>query len=403
MKKILIWDYNIPLENKGGPSGYLYNIYKYLETNPSTDIVFLSDLLPANCNSLFQKRVGLGKKILKCCFPDFLFNYLRWIWGFYITVNIPDFFDYVDLSDFHYIHFHKLTDSYSYRKYIRRFSGKTILISHDPEPRVDEKMRAFGIKVHFFSKIVRGYLLRREVLLFSRFDFFMFPCFDARECYEKEKLYKELFVRRNDDFYYVPTAILELDFERKYDNFFFRKYGIPDDAFVISYIGRHSEIKGYDFLKNIALKVFENNPNIFFVVGGKEEPLKGINHSQWIELGWINNADEIIFQSDFFILPNRETYFDIVLLEVLRAGVPVLMTLTGGNKYFYALSKEKREGLFFYSNNALDSAVSIIERLYKTKKDRGLLSMRQANKQLWKQEFSLERYIIEYVSKTFKL
>ena len=231
----------------------------------------------------------------------------------------------------------------------------------------------------------------------------MFPCFDARECYEKEKLYKELFVRRNDDFYYVPTAILELDFERKYDNFFFRKYGIPDDAFVISYIGRHSEIKGYDFLKNIALKVFENNPNIFFVVGGKEEPLKGINHSQWIELGWINNADEIIFQSDLFILPNRETYFDIVLLEVLRAGVPVLMTLTGGNKYFYALSKEKREGLFFYSNNALDSAVSIIERLYKTKKDRGLLSMRQANKQLWKQEFSLERYIIEYVSKTFKL
>ena len=34
------------------------------------------------------------------------------------------------------------------------------------------------------------------------------------------------------------------------------KYNIPQDAFVISYVGRHNSVKGYDKLKEIGKKIF---------------------------------------------------------------------------------------------------------------------------------------------------
>ena len=44
MKKVLIWD-TFPLENIGGPMGYLYNLHEYLKEHPSAQITFLSDLM----------------------------------------------------------------------------------------------------------------------------------------------------------------------------------------------------------------------------------------------------------------------------------------------------------------------------------------------------------------------
>ena len=42
MKKVLIWD-TFPLENIGGPMGYLYNLHEYLKEHPSAQITFLSN------------------------------------------------------------------------------------------------------------------------------------------------------------------------------------------------------------------------------------------------------------------------------------------------------------------------------------------------------------------------
>lgn len=38
----------------------------------------------------------------------------------------------------------------------------------------------------------------------------------------------------------------------------FRDLGIPDNAFVITYFGRHNEIKGYDILKEVGMKLLKS-------------------------------------------------------------------------------------------------------------------------------------------------
>lgn len=89
--------------------------------------------------------------------------------------------------------------------------------------------------------------------------------------------------------------------------------------------------------------------------------MKGLIHEKWIEAGWVDDPYSIINASDIFVLPNRETYFDLILLEVMSLGKPVLLPYNGGNKYFKRfLSK----GLVFYNEGNLKDMVNTFVKYY---------------------------------------
>ena len=66
MKKILIWDYRIPLRNSGGPSGYLYQIKQQLLSEPTDQIHFLSEYVQETETALSTKHAKLSE-ISKSC------------------------------------------------------------------------------------------------------------------------------------------------------------------------------------------------------------------------------------------------------------------------------------------------------------------------------------------------
>lgn len=113
-----------------------------------------------------------------------------------------------------------------------------------------------------------------------------------------------------------------------------KKYNIPKESFIITYFGRHNEVKGYDTLKKLGEKILEKYKDVYFLIAGKEEPLKGLNHKRWIEVGWTKDPHSIVNVANLYILPNKETYFDLALLEVLSLGIKSLLSDTGGNLYF---------------------------------------------------------------------
>lgn len=170
-----------------------------------------------------------------------------------------------------------------------------------------------------------------------------------------------------------------------------RKYNIPLDAFVVCYCGRHSEIKGYDILKEIGEKFLEKHKNAYILVAGKEEPLKGLESDRWIEVGWTNDPYSIVNASNLFILPNRETYFDLIALEVLSLGKPMLITNTGGNKYF---KKIDGIGIFYYDDilDALQQLDKIIEM-----KPEDLDKLGKNNKNVFKSKFTSSIFAQNYI------
>ena len=85
-------------------------------------------------------------------------------------------------------------------------------------------------------------------------------------------------------------------------------------------------------MKEAAQKVLKQRDDVAFLIGGTQgTEFAPLDSSSWIEAGWVNPAD-MLRALDVFVLPNRQTYYDLVLLEVLSMGVPTVATATGGNK-----------------------------------------------------------------------
>lgn len=346
MKKLLIYYPEDALEPKGGPAGYLYNLKKGLEEcrkqeNLPVDISFYSNM-PSGIENNSELRKRIPKRLLE--FRRAL-NDAR-----FLRKKFP-----IDNGMFAYdiIHFHSAEKMYLCRDFLNQYHGKVILTSRCPcgiyKERID-KLNPFDYK------LMRNQIDKLEELdryAFERADYIIFPCKDAEEPYFNTWP-RYTSIRKDEKYRYMPTGIIACHAKINRENYR-KKYGIPNDAFVISYVGRHNEIKGYTDLRQMGEQVLKD-PNTYFLIGGKEEPIKGLNNDRWIEVGWTTDPYSLIAASDVFVLPNRETYFDLVLLEVLSLGIPVVLSDTGGNKFF---KKYDLKGLKYFSS--VDQGVEAIK------------------------------------------
>lgn len=340
MKKVLIYLHKDRLAPTGGPEGYNYNLYLQLKEK-TTNISFIETDKGRYSN--INKTVNLLKNgKLKTIIQTAKRIVRKGMMLYGINHHAI-----VDINDYDLIHFHTTADMYDCRDDLKKYKGKVILTSHSPTLLSKEY---FDILSGFEKKHMKWFyrnLIKMDEYAFNRADYLFFPCPEAEEPYYNNwDYFKTIKIEKGDRFRYILTGIAPC--RPKLDKKSVRnKYGIPENAFVVCYVGRHNTIKGYDSLKLIGQEILKNNENIYFLIAGKESPIKGLEHSRWIEIGWTNDPHSVISASDMFLLPNKETYFDLVMLEVLSLGQIILTTFTGGNRYFEQL---KPNGIFYFSN-----------------------------------------------------
>lgn len=350
--KVLIYMEQSQLRPVGGPWGYHFNLYREITANNDCEIEYLKidkgyQKLKKSTNiDNWKFFKGFGKS-LKLFVKHFFLEYGSKHQAI------------VDLNEYDMVHFHSTLDMYQVRDSLKNYKGKVILTSHSPtllSKEVYDKLNSFE---KTFLSFVYNKLIKFDEYAFDRADYFIFPCEEAEEpyyhCWDK---FKEIKEKKKNKFFYVPTGInpCTAKIER---NEVRDKYCIPNDAFLLCYVGRHNEIKGYDILKRICAKLLKQFPNLYVIVAGAETPIKRLEHDRWIEVGWTNDPHSIISASDIFVLPNRETYFDLILLEVMSLGKIIVASNTGGNKYF-----ANENGVILYSDE--DDAVSRITELVET-------------------------------------
>lgn len=296
-----------------------------------------------------------------------------------------------DLNQYDVVHFHNVKDMYESRTSLESYQGIVVLTSHSPKP--------FSIEIYEdviseFERIVFGKMYKKLICMekyaFNHADIIVFPCEEAEEpYYRKWNAYKTIHENNQTKYRYVLTGTTKC--QGKYSREIYREqHGILPNAFVISYVGRHNVTKGYDQLIEIGKRTVINS-NIYVLVAGKQEPLNAPQIQNWIEIGWTNDPHSLISASDIFVLPNKDTYFDLVMLEVLSLGKIVVASKTGGNKYF---EKINTGGVFLYSS--VEEAVRIINRLYSMDAtERRELETR--NKLLYEKYFSEDIFAENYV------
>lgn len=386
MKKILIWDMGLRLRDAGGPTGYIWNLKTYMSSNHgeySDQIFFYSDIFK-NANikiSLFDRIVNavlrhLGLGTLAVLYTTYYAHSK-------INRNVLD-----QLRQFDYVHIHNMHFILRYASQLRLNGLKIIYTTHTPEFLFDEIISSNKLKAIEKALIIRNHYIKRELYAYKAADYILFPVPGVEECYTCSSLKAKKFFEKANNIFYTPTAILDDNIVSTHNEALINN--VPKGAITIGYIGRHTVVKGYEYLKKIAAEILSVRDDVYFIIGGNQGGSCPLNHPHWIELGWVNTR-EVLKDLNLFILANQQTYFDLIALEVMRSSTPIVTTLTGGNKYLSTINNGSLT--FIPTDDYKESAKIILQLLDKNLCDLGIKS-----RELFEGNFTFDTYLKKYTA-----
>lgn len=392
----------------GGPSGYLSILKSGLEgTNSKTKVIYNQTNIEQNPIKRFLHNSDLSivqrfrkwnrKRLEK------RHSTIESINSYYGSIieeaNKP--FDGVFLNAItdptvKTVHVHTVLDACRLKATLDKagLDRKIILTAHTPESYAIETINALDVKGMSSERKQELFdlLCQIEIKALTVADYLIFPSQEAMEPlsdtvqgFDKIICDKPIF--------FVPTGSISLYSDmREIDAR--AQYGIKDDEFAISFIGRHISVKGYDILKEAAKVLESKHPKLRFFIAGKPLNLdEGLHAPYWNELGYIDPR-QLLKASDCFVLPNRRTFYDLVLLEALSVGVPIIVSKTGGNKSVQA----KCSSLFGFEcdDSAVENLVYEIERMISLSKEERI-AISQRNR-----KYYLENHTPEVFAKNYE-
>lgn len=368
--KVLVYLPEEKLAPKGGPLAVGYYYFEEMKRRGDTFLEFNHvDVREEENRKKNQKR---GKFLPKCLneWQRIFRRILRWNKFLNGKVFAPE----RDFSEYDIIHFHETRDMYLERENLKNYRGIVVYQSHSPLPWGQEQYRDLP---KIYEMCLPGMKEKFEIMdryCFERADYIVFPCPEAEEPYFDNWPFYKTFKKHNTDKYrYVLTGIMP-SFAKESRESVLQKYNVPTDEFVMCYVGRHNSVKGYDLLKEIASIYFEIDEKSWVISAGFESPFTRLEHPRWKEIGFTNDPHSLISACDVFVLPNRVTYFDIVMIEILSLGKIVITSRTGGNRFF---EKAGLKGVLLYDTT--DEAVDIIQKVRKmTSEERAELGKENA-------------------------
>lgn len=403
----------------GGPPGYLANLRYGLDCidNPKFFEIELWALKKPNEQ---VKKLSNFKKII------YENRLLKYLYVNYISKNekrwYSDYVDFLNNIDEQYIeeevlakiqhenikmiHCNYVIDAIKVINTLKReqiHDVKVLLTSHMPEAPSSENYdlileKGYSVKKAIQFRKLWEYIEKRA---FTESDILIFPSKEAMEPYfETLPEFKDWIKDKDIRFFQTGAKALKTSKSKEELK---RQYSIPENMNVIVYIGRHNEVKGYDVLTEAGAKILSKRDDCVFLIGGKTNNLlQPPNSSNWRELGWVNPA-ELLKIADVFVLPNKRTYFDLILLEVMSTGTPVIASNTGGNKSVQEVSKS----LIMYDCSAEDLETKLNEFLNKDDNEKLELSNRiyQAYQNHYTPEHFAQRYIdlLEGIYKDYRV
>lgn len=94
------------------------------------------------------------------------------------------------------------------------------------------------------------------------------------------------------------------------------------------YIGRRNKIKGFDLILEGFREAYKQRKdiNLLLLGSGQETNLEGV-----YDIGFTDAVHQWIYNCDFVVNCNRQSYFDLSVLETLSIGTPIILTDTNGH------------------------------------------------------------------------
>ena len=398
----------------GGPSGYLANLdygLKQVQASPNINIAIQSKSQTAKQKNALKRLAQSFKK----SFAFFTKNSLiRHFYANHSTVyknKLNDYYNWLNELDSEIvddkifekyrnvktIHCHNLFDTVKVANTLKKLhirdQVKILFTSHAPESvsiEVTNNLKSKGYSEDKLLKI-KTLVAKVEEKAFAEADILIFPSIEAMDPY-RETIPNFSSWIKNKDIRFIPTGTIGIRSNLSKQEAK-EKFQIPDNKKVFVYIGRHNSVKGYDVLCNVGPKILKRHEDCMFLIAGKADPNfpPPKNIDGWKELGWVNPA-ELLTVADYLILPNKRTYFDLILLETLSMGVPIIASNTGGNISVHNVTPSVR--LYGNSNQDLEASIEQVIAM----DENNLKQLRKEARQAYEKYYTAEAFARNYQS-----
>jgi len=144
------------------------------------------------------------------------------------------------------------------------------------------------------------------------------------------------------------------------------KFGIKENDFVITSVGRLVREKGHEYLLEAIKLISEKRPNLKVLIvgdGSRMEELKSLKESLGLNgsvnfLGKRDDIQDILSATDIFVLASAKEAMPLSILEAMASARPVVATKVGG--IGEAVIDEKT-GLLVSSGNSRELADAILK------------------------------------------
>lgn len=380
---VLVFLKESELSPAGGPLGVGYYIYQQVKSrNLGDQILFLTGGGTYSSRGCFLKSV-VGK------LPFIIKKNIRSLHRLLHFRNLLTSSLEINLNEYEAVHFHSTLDMWLLREVLQSYKGEVILTSHSPVPAFEEHESYCTTSIEkCWFRSQHKKLVNIDRFAFSRANYIVFPTEGAMDGYYNHwSDFKEIIADKPVKFIETGISPREGRVNRKD---VLSELGLSDEDFIISFAGRHNTIKGYDLLKKLANELFKTDSQIKVIAAGNESPLTRLEHPSWKEIGFTNDPYSYISASDVLIVPNRETYFDLVILEGLSLGKIVLTSNTGGNRYF---KDNDVPGVFLF--NSLEEAQQLIYKI-KSLSPNERKNLADANLEYYKNHLTIECFFNSY-------
>lgn len=375
---VLIWNsFNIS-SRSGGPPTYIYNLNESIsngkDLNYCLDYINLHTTKTKPLPNNSQRNNWKVLRILK----------------FISTSWLMSFFSKPPSKNYDILHFHLAMDVYVNRRWLKKTDSTIMLTPHSPELAAIEIVTdVYKLNRNtLWAKIFIFILVNRERSAFKIVDRFVFPCEEAREPYLSDVVLNKILTTRNSCNYALtcsPEPII-----KTCPSDIRTKLNIPLRSKIICYAGRHNHIKGFDIFVRAAKEILKKDENVYIIVLGSPGKIQSLNHPRCINVGWTKSPHDYMNAADIFVLPNRSTYFDLILLESLSLGNFIVASYTGGNKFF---QKFKNKDFIFYDNH-VELSNSILDALAFIKKssNKDIIFKSIKNREIYESHFSIPKF-----------
>lgn len=196
--------------------------------------------------------------------------------------------------------------------------GQTIVLqSHCPELPHQEVAAS-----SFTNGEIILWVKQVEARAFARADVAIFPNNGAVDIYRR-------LLKESTRVYYLPTGARPVSGNAK----------VPLDPSLCHFlfIGRRNRVKGFDLVLEAFRRAYRLRPEFRLLLLGRGQVL---DEPGVIDLGYCENPHLWYRSCDFVINLNRQSYFDLSVLEALSVGAHIIMSLSEGHREFQELAPE---------------------------------------------------------------